>query len=285
MRNRPVQKIGLIAGSGMLPVYFARGARKQGVPVVAVAIKGEASAHLEKAVDEIHWTGLAQLGKWIRLFKRAGVTHAAMCGGITKTGMFDGQKGLSMLPDLRTMRVWFERLKDRKDHTILEAVAAEFEAEGIPVVSSVEFCRELLASPGAMTRRQPTDDQWADIRFGWPIAKQVAALQIGQTIVVKDETVVAVEGVDGTNPMLRRAGTLARNGFVAIKVAKEGHDERFDIPCVGPDTVAVLRESGAGALAIEAGHTIILDKDRTREDADEARISIVAVSHRDFAGH
>lgn len=270
----------MLAGSGLFPICFARGARRHGVRVVAIAIKGEASAELADYVDEIHWTGLARLGQWIKIFRTAGVKHAVMCGGITKANMY--RNPAALLPDLRSVKLFYDKVRSRQDHVLLEAVAGEFESEGIQVVSSVLYCPELLAPQGCLTQREPTESEWADIRFGWPIAKQVAALQIGQTIVVKDGAVVAVEGMDGTDATLKRGGQIARGGAVAIKVAKEGHDPRFDIPCVGPGTVDVLREAGISVFAVEAGSTILLEREEVAARARKAKITIAALAAEDI---
>jgi DUF1009 family protein len=279
--EHPQQRtVGMLAGSGLLPICFARGARRHGIRVVAIAIKGEASSELAQHVDEIHWTGLMRLGEWIRIFKKAGVEHAVMCGGVDKANMYRGPA--SLLPDWRSAKLWYEKLRSRQDHTILDAVAGEFESEGIKVESSVLYCPELLAERGRLTEREPTEREWADIRFGWPMAKQIAAMQIGQTVVIKDGAVIAVEGMDGTNATLERGGKIARGGAVAVKVAKGGHDPRFDIPCVGPDTVEVLERAGISALAVEAGNTIILERELVTDLARKAKAVIVALSAEDI---
>ncbi|KPK61726.1 MAG: hypothetical protein AMK73_07880, partial [Planctomycetes bacterium SM23_32] len=254
--------VGLLCGAGLLPLRVAASLRSRGFRVVAIAIKGEADAAVESVADEVHWTGLAKLGQWIRLFKSAGADAVLMCGAVRKQRMF-GSKA-AMLPDWRTVRLWFGRTRTKEDHAILGAVADEFAREGMPVGSVRDYCPELLIPRGCVGRRRPTERQWRDIRFGWPIAKQVAALQIGQCIVVKEQAVVAVEGIDGTDATLERGGALAGGGAVAVKVPKESHDERFDIPCIGPETVEVLMRSGVGALAVQAGGTILLDADAVR---------------------
>jgi hypothetical protein len=244
--------------------------------VVAVGIKGEADPALEGCVDEMHWTGLARLGEWIRTFKQAGVTALLMAGGIEKRRMF--QDAASLLPDWRSVRLWYSRLASKEDHTILGAVADEFEADGIRVASVVDYCPELLMQPGCLSRRLPSAGQWRDIRFAWPLAKQVAALQVGQCIVVKNQAVIAVEGIDGTDAVLERGGGLAGGGAVAVKVPREGHDRRFDVPCIGPGTADVLARSGIAVLAVQACGTIVLDRDAVKRRADEGGVCIVAVT-------
>jgi len=272
-KNKP-DIIGLLAGSGLFPVCFARGARANGIKVIAVAIKGETNSSLEKHVDQIHWTGIGKLGKWIRLLKKAGVKEAVMCGGVNKTKMYPNV--LQNLPDSRALRLWFSS-KRRGDHDLLGRLAEEFEKEGITIRSSVLYCPELIAQEGVLTSIEPTESQWDDIRFAQPLIKKIAAMQIGQTIAVKDGAVIAVEGIDGTDATLRRAGRIAGGGVVAVKMAKKGHDPRFDIPCVGPDTVEVLAEAELGALAIEAGKTLLLDAENTVRKADKAGIPLVGI--------
>ncbi|MHC4593297.1 MAG: LpxI family protein [Planctomycetota bacterium] len=172
------QTVGILCGGGQVPLRVAEALASRGGRVVAVGIKGEADPAIESAAQEVHWAGLAQLGRWIRLFKSAGVDMLLMCGGIRKQRMFDNK--VAMLPDWRTVKFWYGRLRSREDHTILGAVADEFEKEGIPVGSIAALCPELVVPAGCLTGRRPTKQQWRDIRFGWPIAKQVAALQVGQ---------------------------------------------------------------------------------------------------------
>lgn len=268
--------MGLLAGNGRFPIEFARAASRHGVSVVAIGLKKETSPELENYVDEIHWTGLAKLGKWIKIFKNAGVEHAVMCGGVEKSKMYPDIT--RYLPDLRSMKVWYENARSRADHTLLEAVVREFKQEGIAIESSVLYCPDLLAEEGTLTKLEPSDEQWEDIRFGWSLAKQIARMQIGQTIVVKDKAVIAVEGMDGTDATIKRGGRIAGEGTVVIKVAKENHDPRFDIPCIGPETVDVLSEAGAAVLAVAAGNTIVLNDDATTARAEKAGVVITAVS-------
>ncbi|MEF8788341.1 MAG: UDP-2,3-diacylglucosamine diphosphatase LpxI, partial [Planctomycetota bacterium] len=272
-RDTKSAPVGLVAGGGMLPLCFARGAHKHGVRVVAVAIKDEADPELEEEVDDIHWTGLARLGQWIRIFRRAGVDRAVLCGNITKTRMFDGWGGWSHLPDFRSARLWFSKLRSHEDHTILDGVVEEFESSGITIESSILYCRELLAREGCLTRRRPTEEEWKDIKFAWPRARRLAEMQIGQSMVVKDGTVVAVEGIDGTDATLRRGGRLTESGAVAVKLARPDHDERFDIPCVGPTTIEAMAEGGIDTLAVQADNVLLLNRDETRRKADRADIS------------
>jgi DUF1009 family protein len=276
------QTVGLLCGGGDLPLRVTDALHGRGCRVVAIGIKGEADPAIEGRADEFHWAGLARLGGWIKTFRQAGVDAMLMVGSIRKRRMFDNK--LAMLPDWRTVKFYYRQIATREDHTLLGAMADEFEKEGIPVRSIVDYCPELLVQAGCLTRAEPNERQWADIRFGWPLIKQIAALQVGQTIVVKDLAVLAVEAIDGTDRTLQRGGELGRGGAVAVKVAKEKHDVRFDIPCVGPQTVETLDRAGVAVLAIEAGCTILLDPDQVRAKADAAGVCIVAVTAQDVAG-
>jgi len=274
------EAVGLLCGGGALPQTVAQALHCRGARVVAVCLSGEADPGIEAFVDEMHWAGLAQMGRWIRTFRKAGVGAVLMVGGIRKRRMFHNK--LVMLPDWRTVKFWYGQLTSREDHTILGGVADEFEMDGIRVASVIEYCPELLVEPGPLTRRAPNDRQWRDIRFAWPLVKKIAAMQVGQCIVVKDRAVIAVEGIDGTDATLQRGGELAGGGAVAVKVAREGHDVRFDIPCIGPDTVGILRDSGVAVLAVESNRTIVLDREAVRAEADKAGVCIVAPTPEDL---
>lgn len=278
--NRP-RVMGLLCGAGSLPLRVADSVRAQGYKVIAVALEGEAELEIEDAADEVTWTGIARLGQWIRVFKEAHCSSVMMCGGIEKGRMFGNKAAL--LPDLRTVKFWGSRLASREDHTILGALADEFEKEDLHVGSIPEHCPDLLIPQGCLTRRRPGKKQWKDVVFGWGIAKYVAAKQIGQCVVVRERAVVAVEGIDGTDATLRRGGELAGGKAVAVKVPKEDHDVRFDIPCIGPDTVDVLKESQVGVLAVEAEGTVLIDREVVREKADAAQVVIVAVKPEEIA--
>jgi len=277
------EAVGLLAGGGLLPINFARSARAHGMRVVGIGIKGEASDELARHVDELHWTGANQLGHWIRIFKRAGVAHVVICGSVNKANMY--RHPTAFIPDLRAAKMWYSRLLgSRQDHTLLEGLIREFESEGIAVESCIRYCPELLVRRGCLTRRKPTAREWADIRFAWPIAKQIAAMQIGQTVVVKDKAVVAVEGMDGTDATLRRGAEIAGGNVVAVKVAKEGHDLRYDIPCIGPTTARVIAEAGVRVLAMEAGTTVMLEREEVVRIANGAGASVLAVTAEDCEG-
>lgn len=274
--------VGLLCGGGLLPLRVAEALVRKGSRVVAVCIEGEADARIEGVAQAVHWTGLARLGQWVSILKSARVDVLLMVGGVRKRRMF-GDKA-ALLPDWRSVQFWYTQLKGREDHTILGALADEFEKEGIRVGTVPDCCPDLLVGTGCLTRRRPDERQWRDVRFAWPIAKQLAALQVGQCVVVKDGAVVAVEAIEGTDAALERGGSLAGGSAVAVKVLKEGHDERFDIPCIGPGTVDTLRKAGVSVLALEAGRTILLDREETRDKADAANVCVIAVTAVEVAG-
>jgi DUF1009 family protein len=267
--------VGILCGGGLLPLRVAQSLRAGGARVVAICIEGEADPAVEELADEVHWTGLARLGGWISILKKAGSAELLMCGSVRKGRMF-GRKA-ALLPDWRSVKLWYSSMATKGDHTILGAIVAEFEKEGIRVRTVPECCPDLMAPAGCLTRREPSRGEWADIRFAWPIVKQVAALQIGQCLVVKERAVVAVEGIDGTDATLERGGALAGKGAIAVKVAKDGHDDRFDIPSIGPDTVDMLQRTGIDLLAVEAGRTILLDSAEIADRGDRAGICVIAV--------
>jgi len=272
-----MKKIGLIAGNGRFPVLFAQSAKQRGFEVVAVALRGETLPEIADHADKVYWAGIAQLGKWIKLLKREQVTRAVMAGGITKAKMYSRFRILRFRPDLRTIRFWYRKLRDKRDYSLLEGAAEEFASDGIEICNSVEFMTEHLAQEGCCTRRKPNDSEMADVQFGWELAKGMAHLQVGQTVVVKEQAVLAVEAIEGTDAAIRRAGALSKGGAVVVKVSKPDQDLRFDVPTIGLKTIEVLQEAGAKVLAVEADKTLMLDKTDIIEAADRAGICILAV--------
>ncbi len=265
------RKIGLIAGNGTFPVEFARAAKEKGLTVVAVAHEGETLPELADHVDAVFWIKVGQLGKLISHFKEQGVRDVLMAGGIRKTRLFSGG-----LPDLRGAAL-LARMIAKKDDSLLRAVAAELESEGITVRESTLYLDNLLAPAGVLTRRKPTQEEWKDIAFGWQMAKEIGRLDIGQTVVVKDQAVLAVEAIEGTDEAIRRGGALCREGAVVVKICKPQQDLRFDLPATGPATVGTMREVQAACLALEAGKTIMIQREAVVAEANAAGISIVAL--------
>lgn len=262
--------IGLIAGGGQFPLLVADAARKQGTRVVAVAHYGETDAALSNKVDEIAWIKLGQLGQLIKTFKKFGVSKALMAGSIAKKKMFD------MRPDLKGLAI-MSKLAIFHDDDILRSVTAEFAKEGIEIVSSTLFLPDLLAPEGCLTKRQPTTNEWTDIRFGWKIAKELGRLDIGQSVVVRKKTVLAIEAIDGTDATILRGGALAKEKAVVVKVSKPKQDLRFDVPCVGMETISVMKKVKGAVLAVEAGRTLIFDRPEMVAAADKEKIAVVAV--------
>jgi hypothetical protein len=268
-------KIGLIAGNGDFPLAFARAAKQKGLHVIAVAHEGETLPELEQLVDEIFWVKVGQLGKLIKIFKDEHVSDVLMAGGIKKTRLFGGG-----MPDLRGMAL-LARMIHKKDDSLLRAVAEELESEGITVRESTLYLDNLIAKPGLLTKRKPTRGEEQDIEFGWQLAKEIGRLDIGQTVVVKDQAVLAVEAIEGTDEAIRRGGRLCREGAVVVKICKPQQDLRFDLPAIGPQTIQSMQEVNATCLAIEAGKTIIIDRETVYVGADRAHITIVARENRD----
>jgi DUF1009 family protein len=274
------QRVGLLAGAGRFPITFALAAREQGHYVYCVGVRDMVSPELAGLCDHFETTPLGWMGRPIRLFRRAGITRAVMAGKIEKTVLFHPFRLLRMLPDWRALRMWYRfAARDKKDDTLLMAVIDEFGRDGIEFGSALDFCPNLLAKHGFLTRRKPTASQWKDIRFGWEMAKEMGRLDIGQSVVVKDTAVIAVEAIEGTDRCIRRAGELCRaGGFTVIKVAKPKQDMRFDVPTIGTQTLQTMYECGAKVLAIECDKTIILDQEEVVKMADKFGIAIVSVS-------
>lgn len=270
-----MKKLGLIAGNGKFPLLFAAEARREGYRVIAAAHRGETEEAIEQAADEVTWVYVGQLGKIIAAFQRAGVTEAVMAGGIRKVKLFGNFR-----PDLRGAR-FLAKLKTREDDALLRGIAAELASDGIQVLASTLCLPQMIASSGVLSRRAPRPEEWSDIELGFRTAKEIGRLGIGQTVVVKQQMIVAVEAVEGTDAAIERGGRLAKKGCVVVKVSKPQQDLRFDVPAVGVDTVHRLREFGGAVLAVEAGKTILLDKEEFLKQADAAGIAVVGVASPD----
>jgi hypothetical protein len=265
--------IGLIAGSRSLPFLFAREARRRGDRVVAVGFEGETDPALAAEVDELVWTRVGQLSRMIRAFTDRGVTQCVMLGQIAPKNLFD------LRPDLRAMGLLL-RLKEKNAHTIFGAIGDELAKDGVELIPAVPWLESWMPGPGYAAGARLRDGAAGDVEFGLRIAKEVSRLEIGQTVVVKDGTTLAVEGFEGTDACLERGGRLAgkAGGAVAVKVAREGHDMRFDIPCVGPGTLEACAAHGIGTLAVEAGRTLLIDRPELEALAGRRGVSIVTVS-------
>jgi DUF1009 family protein len=263
--------IGLIAGDGKLPFLLASGIRGAGHPVVAIAHRKATGDNLRAEVDVLHWVEIGELGKIIGLLQEEGIKRVLFAGGIPKTLFFSG-----VSPDQRAIEV-LSKLKDKKDDAILRAVAEEVEKEGIRVLNPTPFLREAMAPRGCWTVRKPTAREEKDIAFGWKIARRVGQLDIGQCVVVKDQMVLAVEAIEGTDETIRRGGRLGKGDVTVIKICKPRQDRRFDLPVIGPSTMDTLRETGAAALVVEAGRTIVVDKEEVLRRADQGQLCLVGL--------
>ncbi len=271
--NASSATLGIIAGNRSLPLMLARQARQMGVDrLVAVAFQGETDPTLAGLVDDIVWVKVGQLGKLIGALKDRGVTRCAMAGQIAPRNLFD------VRPDLRALTLLL-KLKEKNAHTIFGALANELQREGIELVEATPWLEPLMPGLGFHLGPKLTEDQRADARFGARIAKEIARLEIGQTVVVKSGVVLAVEGFEGTDRCLARGGELAGRdgGAVAVKVAKARHDMRFDIPCMGARTLEVAAESGIAVLALEAGKTLLLEEEQVKETASKKRVAVITV--------
>ena len=265
--------LGLIAGNGRFPFLVLEAARAQGHQVTVIAITGEAFKDLDEAAAArgaaIHWISIGELGACIRLLKDAGATHAVMAGQVKHTKMFAG----NVRPDATFMSV-LARLPFRNTDGLIGAVAAVLRDNGIELIDSTSLLRPLLAAAGVMTDRAPTAEERADFEFGYGMADAIAALDIGQTIAVKHKAVVAVEAMEGTDEVIGRAGHLAGPGVRIIKVAKPNQDMRFDVPVIGLATIQAMRVAGASALSIDAGKTLMFEREALLDSANEAGIAV-----------
>ena len=285
MSGNGSSKIGLLAGWGRYPIVVADALRSRGHQVYCLAVKDHADPTLHQLCH--HWQpqGLAKLGAAIRYFRRHGVTRATMAGKIHKVLIFRKYHWLRHLPDWKFVQTfyphWITKTKDRKDDTLLGTIVTAFAQEGIQFAPATDFAPELLVRSGNLTRRVPSASQWKDIQFGWRLAKELGRVDVGQSVAVKGRAVLAVEAVEGTDECIRRAGQLCPSGgFTVVKVAKPQQDMRFDVPTIGLLTVQTLVEAGAGALAIEAGKTILLDQEEVVRMADHHKLAIVAVDEQ-----
>ncbi len=272
MTERP-QSLGIIAGNRSLPLEFARLARAQGVRrLVATAVEGETDPALAGLVDEIVWLRVGQLSKMIRAFTDRGIRHCVMLGQVAPRNLFD------LRPDLRAMGLLL-RLKEKNAHTIFGAIADELKKDGVELIAATPWLGPLMPGPGCTIGPEPTPEQRADIAFGHRIAVEVSRLEIGQTVVVKNGTVLAVEGFEGTDRCLVRGGELAgaKGGAVAVKVAKPGHDMRFDIPCVGPGTMDTCARAGVAVVAVEPGRTLIVERETVERLCRQQRITLTTL--------
>jgi len=260
---------GLIAGNGRFPFLVLEGARSQGIEMAVLAIREEAAKELEGIAPRLHWVSLGELGRAIEFFQQEGVTHAVMAGQVKHNKIFS-----SIRPDWKMAKLLMS-LATKNTDSLIGAVARVFEDEGIRLVDSTAFLQPLLPEPGVLTRRAPDAEELADIAYGRNLARQIAGLDVGQTVVISGQACIAIEAMEGTDAVIERAAQLAPGRrLVVVKVSKPGQDMRFDVPVVGVPTVEVMRRCGATALAIDARRTLLFDRQRLLAAADAAAIAI-----------
>ncbi|HEY9176011.1 MAG TPA: UDP-2,3-diacylglucosamine diphosphatase LpxI [Verrucomicrobiae bacterium] len=270
-----VELLGIIAGNRSLPLMLAQQARQMGVKrLVAVAFDGETEPALASLVDEIVWIKVGQLAKLINAFTNRGVKQCVMVGQIAPKNLYD------VRPDLRGLGMLL-RLKEKNAHTIFGGIADELKKDGVELIEATPWLEPLMPGAGFLLGPKPSAAQQADLEFGFGIAKEISRLEIGQTVVVKEGTVLAVEGFEGTDKCLARGGELAgkNGGAVAVKVAKVGHDMRFDVPCIGPKTLETCASAGIAVFAFEAGRSLVLEEEACAALARRHSISLTTMGH------
>ena len=277
-KYEPQDVLGLIAGGGRLPFLVANGAKRAGLRVICVGLGGSADRNLADEVDAFYRVAVARPGGWIRRLRKHHVTRTIMVGRVSKERLFTPWRIMQYLPDWRAFRIYYWRLRGRNTQpdSLLCAVADELQSGGIVLENSIMYCKEHLATAGAMTGKQVRPSVESDIEFGWKIVKKLGELDIGQAIAVKEKEVIAVEAIEGTAAMIERAGRLCRSGgWTLIKVSKPQQEMRIDVPSVGPDTIRSLAKNGGKYLVVEAEKTIIIDKPETIELAKKLGITIL----------
>lgn len=275
--------VGMVAGWGRYPLVVAQRLKEQGIPLVIAAVRDHADPELEKWCERMEWFGVAKLGGHIRFFARHDVHRVALAGKLFKDKLLYSKGGWwRHLPDWQCIKTFYPhfvtRSRDTRDDSLLSDVCNAYLRRGIEIVPGTDFAPHLLVEEGVFSKRQPTFAEQKDIQFGWAIAKQMGSLDIGQGVTVLDQTVLAVEAVEGTDALIARTGTICpRGGFTLVKVAKPQQDPRFDLPTIGLRTLQLLHQAGGRCLAIEAGKTIVVERDEVLSFAAEKRIAIVAI--------
>ena len=262
-------KFGLIAGNGKFPFLVLEGARRHGAALSVVAIREETDRRIEQAAEKVLWVGIGQLGKMISFFKKEGVSKAIMAGQVKHVQIFSGA-----LPDLRMLKMLWN-LPQRNTDALIGGVAGEMAKEGIELIDSTYFIQDQLAEEGVLTRRKPDETEGGNIEYGLRVANEIARLDLGQTIVVRARACVAVEAMEGTDAVIRRAGELAKGKLTVVKVAKPNQDMRFDVPVVGVPTIQTMIQAGATCLCVTPNKTLMFDKAEMLALADEHKISVV----------
>ena len=273
-----METLGLLAGIGHLPVDVAQSAKKLGYKVVAIAVVADTDPELPENADEFYTINVGKVGKILQTLKQHDVRNVTMIGKVTKEVLY---KNGVMIPDLTTIRV-LASLPDRKDDTIMNAIVKLIEDTGMHVMDQTVLIQPLLPEPGVLTKRKPTEQEWEDMRFGFRMAKELGRLDIGQTVVVKNRAVMALEAIEGTDACILRGGFLGKGGVVVAKTAKPAQDNRFDMPSVGTTTLTSMIHAGATGIVIEAGRTLLVDRKRTLAMAEEKGITIVSMSESEL---
>ena len=263
-------KLGLIAGNGRFPFLVLDGAKRAGASVAVAAIREETDPSIEQLADRVTWVGIGQLGKMLRFFKEEGVDKAIMAGQVKHVQIFSGA-----LPDVRMLRMLL-RLPRRNTDALIGAVASELATEGIELIDSTHFLKDQLPASGVLTRRAPDERERTDVEYGLEIARGIAGMDLGQTIVVRDRACVAIEAMEGTDAVIRRAGELVRGRLTVVKIAKPDQDMRFDVPVVGVPTIESMIAAGATCLCLTAEKTLMFDRSEMVTLANKNKIAIVA---------
>ncbi len=263
-------KLGLIAGNGKFPFLVLEGAKRAGASVAVAAIREETNPEIEQVADRLKWVGLGQLGKMIRFFKDEGVDKAIMAGQVKHVQIFS-----RAIPDVRMLKMLL-RLPRRNTDALIGAVASELAAEGIELIDSTYFLKDQLPQEGTLTKRAPDDRERSDVEYGLEIAREIARLDLGQTIVIRDRACVAIEAMEGTDAVIRRAGQLVAGRLTIVKIAKPNQDMRFDVPVIGIPTIQAMIDANATCLCLTAGKTLVFDREEVINLANANKISIVA---------
>lgn len=267
-----MEKIGLIAGNRKFPLIFAEAAKSRGSSVIAIAVKGETSLRLKNLVDRIYWLKLSEFSRMLQIFKDEGVSKVVMAGQISPRRLFS--KEVQSSEELNQL---LANIKNKKADTIFGVIADKLNTAGFELINSTTFLDDFIPKKSTLTKREPDFSVWEDIYFGLHLAKAIAYLDIGQTVAVKEKAIVAVEALEGTDNLIRRAGRIARGGITVVKVSKPMQDLRFDMPVVGLNTVKNLVKAKARCLAIEAEKTLFIDREQSAKLADSKGVSIVAI--------
>ena len=270
LAQAPLHVLGIIAGNGVYPRLIAEAARKAGVnKIVAAAFTDETDLVLQQLVDVLEWIRVGQLGRLLKFFRSQGIHHAIMAGQIAPKNLFD------LRPDLKALLL-LGKLKQRNAESIFAAIADELAKIEVDLLPATTFLEDSLAQSGLIAGPKLSPRQEQDVELGWNAAKEIARLDIGQTIIVKNGTIVAVEALEGTNEAIKRGGTLAREGAVMVKVSKPNQDMRFDVPVIGMETLRIAAGSGMRVIAVEAGKTLLLERDAIIALANSSNMSVVA---------